>query len=476
MTTNRKALVGLFVIGGFVLFALGLFWIGDRRLLFAKNMELQTQFANLSGLKTGSKVVVAGMDAGEVLMIQVPPGPGQKFTVRFRIASRFQPVLRGDSMASIQVEGLVGSKMLQIDAGTDKAQAVSEGTTLPSREPIEISQIVQQAVDLLKQVNSAVDEIQGRAVKTIDIINDVGQQAQLMVTQVRTDSQEIFTAGKSISKNVDSLVADVRNGKGMVGKLLNDDKLYTRLEKTAEYAETTSANISKASARVDRVVADIESRKMGETMQKTANNVLRATERVNQVLATLAPAVDTGQRGLLNDVRDTLDNAREATSDLAENMEALKHSFFFRGYFNRRGFYDLDAISLEDYRLNKIAPKMERRRVWLQNADLFVRDAQGNMIISPEGRKRLDEAMVPYLRYAPNTLLMVEGYSSAVAENDRFLEARKLAFDVRKYLLDRFSLKPNFLGAVPVGVPQGIDKPDQFRDGVSLVFFLEKKK
>jgi len=469
-------MVGLFVIGGFILFALGLFWIGDRRLLFAQNLELQTQFANLSGLKVGSKVVVSGMDAGEVLMIQVPPGPGQKFGVRFRVASRFQPVLRTDSTASVQVEGLVGSKMLQIDAGTEKAQPVTAGTTLPSREPIEISQIVQQAVDLLKQVNEAVDEIQGRAVKTIDIINDVGSQAQLMVTQVRTDSQEIFGAGKTISKNVDSLVADVRNGKGMVGKLLNDDKLYTRLEKTAEHAEKTAANINTVSADVKKMVADIESRKIGETMQKTVTNVQKATERVNEVLATLAPAVETGQRGLLGDVRDTLENAREATSDLAENMEALKRSFFFRGYFNRRGFFDLDAISLEDYRQGKVAPKFDRKRVWLQGADLFMRDAQGRTVLSPAGRKRVDEAMVPYLRFAPNTLLVVEGYSSETAENDRFLTSRGIAFEVRRYLLERFSLKPNFVGAVPVGVAEGADKPDQFRDGIALVFFMERKK
>lgn len=469
-------MVGLFVIGGFFLFALGLFWIGDRRMLFSKNLELQTQFANLSGLKVGSKVMVAGMDAGEVLMIQVPPSPKEKFRVLFRVTSRFQPVLRTDSAASIQVEGLVGSKVLQIETGSDQAPQVSAGATLPSREPIEIGQIVQQAVDLLKQVNSAVDEIQGRAVKTIDIINDVGEQAHQMVTKVRTDSEEIFTSGKKIAGNVDVIVADMKNGKGLVGKLLTDDKLYTRLEKTAEYAEKTAANVNTVSVDVRKIVTDIESRKLGETLQKTAGSIQKATERVNEVLATLTPEPDSGRRGLLGDVRDTLENAREATSDLAENMEALKRSFFFRGYFNRRGFFDLDAISLEDYRLGKIAPKFERKRVWLPGADLFTMDAHGDIMLSPAGRKRLDEAMIPYLKYAPNTLLVVEGYSSESAENERFLRSRVVAFDVRRYLLDRFGLKPNFLGAVPVGVADAADRPDQFRDGIALVFFLEKEK
>ena len=46
----------------------------------------------------------------------------------------------------------------------------------------------------------------------------------------------------------------------------------------------------------------------------------------------------------------TLTHAREATSDLADNMEALKRNFLLRGYFNRRGYFDLDDISPADYR------------------------------------------------------------------------------------------------------------------------------
>ena len=30
---------------------------------------------------------------------------------------------------------------------------------------------------------------------------------------------------------------------------------------------------------------------------------------------------------------------------LSENMEALKHGFFFRGFFSRRGYFNLDDIS-----------------------------------------------------------------------------------------------------------------------------------
>jgi hypothetical protein len=36
--------------------------------------------------------------------------------------------------------------------------------------------------------------------------------------------------------------------------------------------------------------------------------------------------------------------------NLAEATEALKRNFFFRGFFNRRGYFDLEDVSVEEYR------------------------------------------------------------------------------------------------------------------------------
>ena len=68
----KKESIGLFVIGGLVLFGIGMFLIGDRHQLFARHTEYYTEFTNLSGLTTGAKVRVSGLDAGEVLTIDVP--------------------------------------------------------------------------------------------------------------------------------------------------------------------------------------------------------------------------------------------------------------------------------------------------------------------------------------------------------------------------------------------------------------------
>jgi len=57
-------------------------------------------------------------------------------------------------------------------------------------------------------------------------------------------------------------------------------------------------------------------------------------------------------------------------------MDALKRNFLLRGFFNRRGYFDLSQISPTDYRNGKLTAGNKRHgvRVWLSSAVLFETD------------------------------------------------------------------------------------------------------
>ena len=61
-------------------------------------------------------------------------------------------------------------------------------------------------------------------------------------------------------------------------------------------------------------------------------------------------AKDGPVQGLTANLKETMDGARIAMSGFAENMEALKHNFLVRGFFNNRGFFSLASISPAEYR------------------------------------------------------------------------------------------------------------------------------
>src|SRR5712671_7330250 len=139
---NRNVSIGLFVIGGLVLFGIGMFVIGDRHQAFARHTEYYSEFENLAGLAKGAKVRVAGMDAGQVLAIDVPASPPSRFRVKWRIDAKLSGLVRADSVATIGTEGIVGGTYLSVQAGSPSAGEAAVLTTIPSKEPTELSEIL----------------------------------------------------------------------------------------------------------------------------------------------------------------------------------------------------------------------------------------------------------------------------------------------------------------------------------------------
>ena len=86
-----------------------------------------------------------------------------------------------------------------------------------------------------------------------------------------------------------------------------------------------------------------------EQAQKTVANLRDATEQAKSALADFRSG-NGPVKGLTGSLAETLNYARDAMADLADNTEALKHNFLFRGFFNRRGYFDIDEITVERYR------------------------------------------------------------------------------------------------------------------------------
>jgi phospholipid/cholesterol/gamma-HCH transport system substrate-binding protein len=91
---NKNLVVGFFVLAGLALFMVGLILIGNRHEAFAKHVDYYADFTNLAGLSKGSKVQVAGMDAGQVLEVAVPASPTARFRVKLRITEQLHGLVR----------------------------------------------------------------------------------------------------------------------------------------------------------------------------------------------------------------------------------------------------------------------------------------------------------------------------------------------------------------------------------------------
>jgi phospholipid/cholesterol/gamma-HCH transport system substrate-binding protein len=166
-------------------------------------------------------------------------------------------------------------------------------------------------------------------------------------------------------------------------------------------------------------------------------------------------------------------HAREALSDLEQNTEALKHNWFFRGFFNRRGYFDLDAITPAEYRKGALTRSGRRAlRIWVRADRLFQDTLAGELELSEDGRARVDSAMSTFLDYPLDNPLVIEGYAASGTKADDFQMARARAGVVREYVIQRFALNPQTVAMMPLVGPAPDSPEGRSWEGVALALFV----
>jgi phospholipid/cholesterol/gamma-HCH transport system substrate-binding protein len=447
---ERLVGVGVFVIVSVLLFAIGLFMIGDRQMAFARKFIVYTQFAKITGLQPGAIVRVAGAKAGAVKAIVPPSRPTDKFRVELEITEDLHPLVRTDSIASIETEGLVGGSYLAVGTGTDQAPPAAVGSTIPGREPFEIADLMQQMRTTVVNVNDTIDLLKGDVLHAVQSISETVDNANQLITDVSDDVNVMATAGSRIAKDAAEIAEKVRKGEGTIGKLVNDDQLYQRATAIAKAAETIATD-------AQRVV-------------QQARTALENLQSSNGPVGSMT-----------TDVRQTMEQARDAMAGFAENMEALKRNFLFRGFFADRGYFSLADISPEAYRRGALAKgdKGTRSvsRSWLSAAELFERDAEQPTLerLADPGRARIDAAIAPVLPKLAGNILIVEGYAQRGTLDEQYLQSRARAALVREYLINKYHLDARTTGVMPLGADSTGSPTNQPWDGVALAVFLDKK-
>ncbi|HXE12147.1 MAG TPA: hypothetical protein VN633_08510 [Bryobacteraceae bacterium] len=137
---------------------------------------------------------------------------------------------------------------------------------------------------------------------------------------------------------------------------------------TIENAKQTSANVAQASQKANAIVANVQQNDMPE-VRKTVENTWDMTGQFDQAVGTFL-AKGPHNENTAAALRDTVHGAQKTVTNLADDIEAVKHNFFLRGFFKRRGFYNLDQITPSKYLASQFAKK-PKARVWVAAAGVI---------------------------------------------------------------------------------------------------------
>ena len=193
---SRVARLGAFILVTLSILASGVFVIGSRKYMFRPTYQLEAEFSNVAGLAAGADVEVGGVHSGTVQSIALPHQTGGKVLVVMDLDKSTREIIKHDSIASIETEGVLGNQFLSISFGSSGQPEVKDGEIIQSEPPLAMS-------DLFKKTSGILDS-----------------------SQLAINNATLATA------HLNSVSAKIDAGQGTVGALVNDKTLYSNLEET----------------------------------------------------------------------------------------------------------------------------------------------------------------------------------------------------------------------------------------------------
>jgi phospholipid/cholesterol/gamma-HCH transport system substrate-binding protein len=337
---SRAFRLGIFIVATLLIFAAGVFWIGNKQFLFHSTYRLQAEFQNVAGLNGGAEVRVGGIHEGTVRQIQLPVRPNEKVRVLMDMVGATRSVIKNDSVATIRSEGLVGDKFVEISFGSEKAPKVKDDDTIQGEPPLQIS-------DLLAKTSEVLDTTKGA-------IDNVNQTAS----------------------NLNSITTKINQGQGSIGAFINDKKIYQ--------------------------------------------------------------------------------NVNAGTNAFKEDMEALKHNFFLRGFFKERGYES--AADLKKNEISHLPDKPAEKTFDYEAKKIFDKPDTAKL----KNEKALNETG-EFLQSSHFGVAVIAAYTDMKGDsqsNHLLTEARAMV--VRDYLVKNFKLEDTKIKTI------GLGKSDKVREGGSV--------
>ncbi|MBS1493923.1 MAG: MCE family protein [Bacteroidetes bacterium] len=335
---RKKVITGIFIIAGLALFLVATFIIGSKTNMFKSTFELNTVFQNVAGIKEGNTVTFAGINVGTVDMVNIETL--NKVVVMMTIDSKMKKFIRKDSKVSITSEGLVGNKVVSISAGNDKTPPVESGDYLESVKPIGVE-------DIIKDLKSTTENV------------------------------------NQLTKSLSNIVDSVSNGQGTIGQLINNESLFNSVDSTfrsfASSTQKVDVILAKVSQTVDQVTANFNNLSKG--VNDITDNIAMVTQKINSSQSLVGTLLtDTV---FANNLKDIVKNSNAATARLedgafsfAQNMEALKHNFLFKGYFEDIGYWDKADVEKQ---MNDIEVQIKNRIKELNEKKLQLKQIQNQL-------------------------------------------------------------------------------------------------
>lgn len=292
-------------IGIFVAIALGIamfiiFMIGSEKNIFRAHYTLKADFGDISGLRIGAPVQLAGMTVGFVDNIRFPRDLMKKqIEVVLKIADKYKERIREDSIATINTQGLLGDKFIYVSIGSPDKSVLKDGDKMQTREVVGLFELAEKGGEILENIQKA------------------SESASMFFGGLHEGRDDV----KASLKSIRNILGQAEKGRGFIHALVYDPKGQEILNDIAS---------SMASLKVLLGETEQDERRRGEVrnlvsnLNKTVENLRKITEKVESGEGTIGGLVT--DPSIYNDIRGILGRANRNNAFKAVVRAALKEN------------------------------------------------------------------------------------------------------------------------------------------------------
>ena len=314
VTNKQKMRLGIFVILSVATLIYALYIIGKKQNIFGNTFSISAVFQNVSGLKLGNNVRFSGINVGTVRHIEMIND--STICVNMTLEETILQHIRTNSIATIGSDGFVGSMVINISPGKGPATQLHPGDTLRSSKKV-------STVDMMS---------------TLSVTNQNAAE---------------------LSKQLLKITSTINEGKGTLGMLVHDEDMGADLKETVSNLKSASEDVSKVVNEIQKVITAINYEESlihvlikdsiaAQQFKNVMSNLEQSSNDINLVISNLNDVILNVKNGegalnymvndtvLVNDINETVKNVKRGSVLLNENLEALQHNTFMKGYFKKQ--------------------------------------------------------------------------------------------------------------------------------------------
>lgn len=271
ITTEMK--VGIFAAVGIAILVWATIRVGDKTTVHGGGYLIKVSFSNATGLKVKAPVELAGVQIGVVKNIGIIDSREAEVT----LALSKEVKLPKDSAAILRTRGFLGETYVEIQPGNPEAPILGSGESITNASRTgDINSLVSQFSDIaadIKQITSTLKQTVGdgetspinrivanldeftKAIRDVTIRNEGNvDKVTANLAEMTESLKELIARGKQdVAESMDriaSITRKIDEGKGTVGRLVNDEETVDKLNEAVDGLNDTLGGFKKLEAEV----------------------------------------------------------------------------------------------------------------------------------------------------------------------------------------------------------------------------------